>query len=676
MAPVSNAAIDTFCKLVDKDIDALYNAKPIKQPSNCTKAQHLSLTSLAKNTNVIFKSSDKGGGLVSMNRTDYEQEVIRQLSDAHSYMKLPGNPTVSYKREIDTFIKEGFNQQYLTSSERDYLMTQNPVTPVIYVLPKVHKQYAQFPAGRPIVSSNGSLTEPLSIFIDAHIRSLVESLPSYLRDTSHFIDTLTNVDLFGDDIYLVTMDVTSLYTNIPHDIGLTALEFFLDTRPNSLPPTSFLCEMAKLILTKNYFLFNNDFYLQVRGTAMGATFAPDYANLFMGFLEQRYIHSNNPFLDNILLYKRYIDDLFILWRGTENELLDFHQYVNSLVDSINFSLEYDKKKIHFLDTWAVREDNQLYTTLYRKPTDKNSYLHSTSFHPKPSKDALPYSQFLRIRRVCQKDNDFHSEAQKLYQDFSERGYSKQCLDNALTRVRNTTHGQDNQLHTRAKPERDKPPLVCCTTYTPLSHHIKNTIKKHWHVLQADTKCAELFPTPPLFTHYRSPNIKDKLVHSDTFDRSLRPRERLDDMTGFFPCRNCTSCNNVHKCTSFTSFSTGKTYDIRRFITCNSTNVVYVLYCSCGLQYTGCTRRQLRVRINEHRSAVNRNDPKSPVARHFAEAKHTVSDLKFMGIDRVLPTRRRGCTPQTLLQCEARWIFYLKTMHPRGLNDDFDLTCFL
>lgn len=298
-----------------------------------------------------------------MNRSDYEQEILRQLSDVDSYKKLDNNPTSTFKREIDIFLNDAFDRGYINLSERKFLSTENPITPVIYVIPKVHKPFDKFPAGRPIVSSIGSLTEPLFKFVDAHLRPLVESLPSYLRDTGHFIETLKSVDLGEDEIFLLTMDVTSLYTNIPHDIGLAALEFFLDIRPDCSPPTAFLTEMARMVLTKNYYLFENDFFLQVRGTAMGATFAPDYANLFMGFLEHNHIHADNPFSDNILMFKRYIDDLFLVWRGTETQLLEFHRYMNSLVDTIKFSLEYDKGQIHFLDTWVKRNKNKLYTTL-------------------------------------------------------------------------------------------------------------------------------------------------------------------------------------------------------------------------------------------------------------------------------------------------------------------------
>ncbi len=79
------------------------------------------------------------------------------------------------------------------------------------------------------------------------------------------------------------MDVTSLYTNIPHTEGLLALNYFLDFRSDDEGlPTKFIVDMDELVLTKNYFLFEKKFYLQIEGTTIGATIAPDYANLYLG----------------------------------------------------------------------------------------------------------------------------------------------------------------------------------------------------------------------------------------------------------------------------------------------------------------------------------------------------------------------------------------------------------
>lgn len=78
---------------------------------------------------------------------------------------------------------------------------------------------------------------------------------------------------------LAIMDATSLYTNIPHHEGLLALEYFLNSYDDDSLTTKFIIEMTEMVLTKNYYLSENQYYLQVEGTTMGATMAADYANL-------------------------------------------------------------------------------------------------------------------------------------------------------------------------------------------------------------------------------------------------------------------------------------------------------------------------------------------------------------------------------------------------------------
>ncbi len=181
-----------------------------------------------------------------------------------------------------------------------------------------------------------SLTEPLSNFVDFVLRPLVTSLPSYLRDTRDFLQCLSVIKDIEEDIILATMDVSSLYTNIPHTEGLLALKYFLDLcSDNEGLPTKFIVDMAELVLTKNYFLFEKEFYLQIEGTAMGATIAPDYANL--GYLEDQYIFNNNTFINNLVFFKRYIDDCFIIYKGSACDFEVFALYMNCLRPSIEFT---------------------------------------------------------------------------------------------------------------------------------------------------------------------------------------------------------------------------------------------------------------------------------------------------------------------------------------------------
>ena len=97
------------------------------------------------------------------------------------------------------------------------------------------------------------------------------------------IDEIKNIG----DAYMITMDVESLYTNIDHKEGLEAIQHFLQMRDEPFPPTDFIVELTRWTLENNIFLFQEQLYRQTRGTAMGVTYAPSYANLFLGVWEDK-----------------------------------------------------------------------------------------------------------------------------------------------------------------------------------------------------------------------------------------------------------------------------------------------------------------------------------------------------------------------------------------------------
>ncbi len=200
------------------------------------------------------------------------------------------------------------------------------------------------------------------------------------------------------------MDVVSLYTNIPHNKGIVAIKHFLDKRVDKSPPSDFVIDMITLLLEKK------KFFLQNQSAATGSKFSPDYACLFMGFLEERYIWSNNPFLKNIVMWKRYVDDMFCTFRGSKYLFNDFVSLLNNMIESIKFNVEINTHSVAFLDTRVLLESGKLSSTLYCKPTDKNSILHASSAHPSYLKKGLPYTQFLRLKRICSVESDYEQKA--------------------------------------------------------------------------------------------------------------------------------------------------------------------------------------------------------------------------------------------------------------------------
>ncbi len=123
----------------------------------------------------------------------------------------------------------------------------------------------------------------------------------------------------------------------------------------------------------------------------------------------KFIHEpvNNPFKSKILLWKRYIDDIFFVWTGTAEELMDFLGFINSTTDFLRFTMEYSTQKINFLDlTIYKNEFGGLDTTIYRKPLSRNTLLRADSHHPKQLINNIPIGQFLRLKRKCSTDDEF------------------------------------------------------------------------------------------------------------------------------------------------------------------------------------------------------------------------------------------------------------------------------
>ena len=103
------------------------------------------------------------------------------------------------------------------------------------------------------------------------------------------------------DSILVSFDVESLYSNIPHELGLEAITFWTNKYPSEFPSrmsNDFVLEGIKLILKNNSFHFNDAYFLQTKGTAMGSKFAPIYATLVLAYLEEKMYEQSEKEFDS------------------------------------------------------------------------------------------------------------------------------------------------------------------------------------------------------------------------------------------------------------------------------------------------------------------------------------------------------------------------------------------
>ena len=472
-----------------------------------------------------------------------------------------------------------------------YLKENSPKPGRFYIIPKIHKQGHP---GRPIVSSNSHPTERISQFVDHHLQPLVTKLPSYLKDTTHFLNKLNSIGQLPNGVLLVTLDVASLYTNIPHNDGIQACSDFLDKRVNPTIKTSRLCDLIRMILANSTFTFNGQHYKQINGTAMGTKMAPSYANLFMGNFEQKALAAatHSP-----LIWWRYIDDIFLLWTHGEEKLNDFITYLNNLHPTIKFTSSFSYNEIPFLDVKVMLLNGRLETNLYVKPTDKHQYLLKSSCHPSHTKQSIPFSMALRLKRICSTDEFFNTRSDALTSHLIKRGYKYRFIKDEIDKVRQIPRSR--ALETSSKKESNRIPFV--VTFNPALPNIRQGISSNLNILRSSQRCQAAFPSPPLISYRRCNNLRDILVRA----KHRRPPPLAP---GSFRCnrRRCKTCRFIKEgTTSYTFFATNEQKGIRHHITCSSSNLVYMIQCTkCRIQYIGETKRRLSDRFGEHRRAVH------------------------------------------------------------------------
>ena len=515
-----------------------------------------------------------------------------------------------------------------------YLLPRRSRPARFYILLKIHKN-KQNPPGRPIVSANSHPTENISQFVDSHLNPLVPKLPSYIKDTTHFLKKLDDLKELPPGSLLVTLDVSSLYTNIPHNEGIKACRKALNSSDHlsrSHLKTESICDLMRMILTMNNFEFDNNYYIQLHGTAMGTRMAPAYANLFMGDLERKLLAQSplKPFI-----WWRYIDDIFMVWTHGEEKLNEFITHINSSHNTIKFTHQFSESSISFLDvTVLLDNNNQISTDLYVKSTDTHQYLLHTSCHPNHVKKSIPFSLALRIRRICSTAEKFKQRTSELLEFLCKRGHKRQYVQAQINKAFQIP--RRDTLYYHSKKNTDRPVFV--TTYNPSLPQLNSIIRKYFPILTATKRGSEAFKDAPLIAYRRPKNLRDFLVKAKLKQpsQSNKTQSNIISRCNDGRCRTCKFI--AHGTSSYTFYNTGEQRKIPHSLSCSSDNLIYLINCkrcikkdpTLPCQYIGQTSRTLRERFGEHRRGIQNNTDES-VPIHFNQPKHTLNDVQLIPI---------------------------------------------
>lgn len=342
-----SVALESYLEEVKSELADLKLTKP---KNNLPPAERAALKALKRDSGINIKKADKGTTTVVMNTEDKKQEGQTQLDNINHYRPLKTPMVIDTQHRVEKLI-DLYRGNHIDEITKKWLCEtpKPPPIPEFYTLTKIHKPT---PVGRPIISGCDGPTEKLSSFVDKLLQPIATQQKSYLKDSTDFINFIENTKVPAD-VILVSMDVTSLYTNIPQEEGIQtvcrAYETFYVNKPPIPPPL--LEQSLRLILQENSFQFAGKNYLQIHGTAMGTKMAVAFANIFMSKVETE-ILSQSAFQP--LVWKRYIDDIFSLWTINRDEISQFIEQANNHHPTIKFTAEVSETETTFLDTYISK----------------------------------------------------------------------------------------------------------------------------------------------------------------------------------------------------------------------------------------------------------------------------------------------------------------------------------
>ena len=214
--PVGLFQLETVFHSIEQDLHRLKYRQPRKK--NLSKEGYRSIKSLKNNSDIIMKPADKGSAIVILDKQYYINEGERQLHNNQFYEETETDLTGEVIHRVNLYVNNMLQRGQISQNISNYLTTDIDRTQQFYLLPKIHKDIVN-PPGRPIVSGSGGPTEKISQFVDHFIGPPVPLSESYIRDSTRMINILKPFNM-PPDMLLCTLDITSLYTNIPHDEGI------------------------------------------------------------------------------------------------------------------------------------------------------------------------------------------------------------------------------------------------------------------------------------------------------------------------------------------------------------------------------------------------------------------------------------------------------------------------
>ena len=526
---------------------------------------------------------------------------------------------------------------------------------------KIHKKFMRIPKGRPIIAACGSNTERISWLLDNVAKDSVKKLDSFIEDTPDLLrkfEEINKNENLPPSAKPYSIDIKSFYTNILLNEGIEAFREELEKREDHSIPTEFLIKLLKLVMECNIFKFNNKFWIQLLGTSMGTRVAPTYANLFMGKLEKQMLENCPDQLKKFLYtWKRYIDDILVIWTGSDEEFKEIFSFLNSFHSTIKFDEPQhnpEDNSCDFLDMKISIENGNISTDLFRKETSKPRALLPSSAHPGHITTNIVYSMAFRLLRICSSEIKFEERLSELKNDFLiPRNYNSKVIDSQFKRIRNLpgqTYSEKRNLalEKKEKKKEEHKRITAPMDFNPNLPKLSGVLNKHFKSMMfKKPELKTVFKETPMASLRQPPNLRKMLCRAPLYQQKREDRFKRSCQNSSSGWKKCgkgssTSCPFALPPTNtVTGQVTGYIHTIQDSVTCQTPNCVYYWKCiktNCKnfpkCEYVGLTSRPYRNRLAEHKQYIKSKLVEKPSGFHFNQDGHNLSHFAGLVLENV------------------------------------------
>ena len=444
------AATENLCKSLEdcEDDESMEKAQKIRNivihhmkkgmgmkiKENLSSDDKKLIQDIVSDPSIVICPADKGKAIVIEDRDTYLSKMQQQIEDGDYILEKRKEKTL-----LDKLHKKLIKQLKIMDidlddfkEKRKYLVSA-PVLGHMYLLIKVHKK--NFP-GRAVVSQIDDPTYKICKILTDILNPIAVNGQSFVENSYDLKKTLEKIQVDKDDIQ-ASFDVVALYPSIPIDKALDCVRERLQNDETLAARTEWkpddIVNLLKICLETHFKTLDGRIFTQTDGTPIGKSISGPIADIYMNWFEEQYVfNDSNPFRQNLKIWKRSRDDVYILWKGGSEALDCFFWQLNYKEPRIQFTIERENDGIlPFLDLSIKRCVDKLVTKVYRKDTHTQRYINWRSNHSKNCKLGTLKGLIHRAHLLCDLKDDLLDELQLLRDVFISNGYPSKLVEKTI-----------------------------------------------------------------------------------------------------------------------------------------------------------------------------------------------------------------------------------------------------